>query len=109
MIFIASPYGDDNDYWTIERNILRADAVARHIAVMGHEPVCPHNLSRHWELDKRLKREDFIRIDDALLKLCDAVFFIDSSPGADREVAIAKELGKPVFNTFRDILDYRKP
>jgi hypothetical protein len=103
LIFIAGLYGDDKDYWTIEQNILRADKVARDICALGHEPVCPHNLTRHWELDERLSRKDWIRLDNALLSKCDALFYIASSPGTDAEVELARRLGLPVFNTLAEI------
>jgi len=97
IIFVAGPYGDHLSYWKIEQNIMRADAVARGLCAMGHEPVCPHNLTRHWELDLRLCRADFIRLDDALLEKCDALFFVASSPGADRELKLAQSWGKEIF------------
>jgi hypothetical protein len=108
LIFVAGPYGDAKDYWTIEHNILRADRVARDIAALGHEPICPHNLTRHWELDKRLCKDDWIRIDNALLRKCDALFFIAWSPGTEAEVRLAQDLMLPIYYRLEEIYAARQ-
>lgn len=103
LIFVAGPYGDHLPYWEIEKNILRADAVARDILALGHEPYCPHTMSRHWELDPRFAVEDWRRLDDRILSHCDALFFIAPSPGTLRELRMAQERKMPVYFRLEDI------
>lgn len=99
----AGPYGDHLPYWEIEKNILRADEVARDLLAMGHEPYCPHTMSRHWQLDPRLNREDYKRLDDRIMSHCDALYFIAPSPGAMAELWMAKEMGLPIYYRLEDV------
>ena len=74
---------------------MQADLVARDLMAQGHWVYCPHKMSWGWERDKRLHREQSLELDKSFLKLwAEAIYRIPGeSPGADGEVAYAKQLG----------------
>jgi hypothetical protein len=88
-------------------------AIDAGIAVLlkGHYPYVPH-LS-HW-LDLRAREkgieftwEDYVRWGEQWVGVADAVLLLGHSPGADRELAEARRLGKRVFFSLADIPDIR--
>lgn len=98
-IYVAGPYTDDPDGCT-------ATAIAAGAAVLdaGHAPFVPH-LAHYWHtLHGPRDYEDWMRIDLAWLRAADAVLRLPGeSSGADREVALAHELGIPVIHTPADL------
>lgn len=97
---MAGPYGDNNPKWKIAENVQRADAAGRTIAKKGHTPFIPHKQTWHWEDDKELKKDDFLRIDLEWLSLCHAILLLpnwETSEGAKREKTEAEKLGLLVF------------
>ena len=94
-VFIAGPYGDSNPPEVIRANVLRADQVARDLMAQGHQVYCPHTMSWGWERDKRLTRQQYLELDKSFLRYwAEAIYRIPGdSPGADGEMAYAKELG----------------
>lgn len=67
----------------------------------GCQPIVPHVLVREFyrpeDKNGPFGYEALMEYSLALLARCDAVLFLGSSSGADRELALAKELGKPVY------------
>jgi hypothetical protein len=102
-IYIAGPYGDQLPKDQIRRNVEAADNVARALAKMGHTPFCPHKMTWGWEDDPELDKDDFLRIDLEWLELCDALFFIAPSPGADIERREAERRGIKVFTKLEEV------
>ena len=99
-VFIAGPYGDHNPKDVIARNVARADLVARDLLAQGHQVYCPHKMSWGWEDDARLTREQFLALDKSFLEhWAEAIVRIPGvSPGADGEMARARELGLIVIS-----------
>jgi hypothetical protein len=82
-------------------NVARACAVAADVMARGWMPYVPH-LSHFIDLQMRatgrpVPYETWFAFCEHWLRCCDALFFIGPSPGADRELRIARELGMPVY------------
>ena len=107
LILIAGPYrsGTGNDPEKIEANMARLEAVALPIFRKGHIPMIGE-----WVANPLIRLAGSREPGDAvfteiqyptahrLLTKCDAVLRISgASAGADQDVAIARELGLPVY------------
>jgi len=92
MIYVAGPISADPI-----GGARKAISIASELLRMGFTPFVPH-LAILWELMFPLEYEEWMAYDLAWLRKCDVLFRVEGkSPGADREVALAKSLGKPVF------------
>lgn len=80
----------------------------RHIMRRGHWPIIPH-LTHYYDewhyglYDERVAPETYMQWDFVILRRCDALLFVKESPGADRELALARELGLPVWMSVDEI------
>lgn len=94
-IYLAAPYGDHNPDDVIAENVARADAMARELVLQGHVVFCPIKMTWGWQKDTRLRPEHWWRIDmDMLEHWAEAIYRMPGvSPGCEREVKRAKELG----------------
>lgn len=98
-IYIAGPYSSGN----IMYNIRYAIKAGNWILENGGIPFIPH-LTGFWDMLAPHDYEIWMSYDVEWLKSCDAVYRLPGeSSGADRELAIAKELGIPIF--FSNALD----
>jgi len=86
-----------------DRNVAEADLAGRIIARLGHVPFIPHTMTRDWERDPVLRYPDFIRIDDEWLKRSEAILYGATSPGADKELELARRNGLDVFRSVLEI------
>lgn len=103
-VYVAGPLTKGDYIGNIRNACQFADALMAH----GFWPFVPH-LSALWDLVSPHGYEDWMALDFAWLKKCDAVFrFPGESPGADREVKLANELGIPVFTSMAAILGWRQ-
>jgi hypothetical protein len=92
-VYISGPYTKGD----IDRNVGKAIFYGDWIASCGHTVYIPH-LSHFWDKLYHHEWEFWMRQDLEWVRACDAVFRIEGeSTGADMEVALAEELGKPVF------------
>lgn len=92
-VYISGPYSTGDQVENVRTAIKAADAVIR----AGHIPFCPH-LGHFHHLLCPHDYETWMRLDLAWVERCDAVIRLPGkSPGAEREVARAKELGIPVY------------
>ena len=83
-----------------------AIVVGEILAAVGFAPYIPH-LSHFW--DQRFVHEYkfWMRLDDAYLSVCEAVYHMPGeSKGADTEVARAKALGIPVFTNMLELMEW---
>lgn len=98
-IFIAGPCVDTTPKDVIAKNVAIADQWARRFMSLGHQVYCPHKMSQGWEDDKTLTQEQFLELDKSFLRhWAQSIFRIPGeSPGADGEVALAKELKLPIY------------
>lgn len=97
-IYVAGPYSSCPV--TGVRNACQA---ADAIVECGHAAYIPH-LTMLWDLVTKKSYEEWLAIDLAWLPVCDAVLRLPGkSAGADREVAMAADLGIPVFTSFGEL------
>lgn len=102
-IYVSGPYRGSSSKEIIA-NKNRADAIGREIAVRGHIPFIPHTMLDPWQdIDRRFTHETILELDRNWLDLCDAIFFIASSKGADKELQYAKERGKIIFKKIEEL------
>jgi len=102
-IYVAGPYTGDE-----ERNVDRAALVGGLLVEMGHTPFIPHLFHYVNEAFRscgyiKIPYEEWMQRDFEWLLQCEAVFLLGRSPGADREVALAEELGLPVYNSLAEV------
>lgn len=95
-VYVAGPYTSDPVAHTAV-----AIEVGNKLLDLGHEPFIPH-LAHYWDtLHKQRGYEDWMRLDLSWLSVSDAVLRLPGeSSGADREVALATELGIPVYHSL---------
>lgn len=106
-IYVAGPIGADDDGRSAR--IAAAIDAGSHLLRLGHAPFVPHLWAAAMyddaiTADALLGYEDWMAYDLAFLRVCDAVLRIPGeSPGADREVQLARELGKHVYFSVEEI------
>jgi hypothetical protein len=100
-IYVAGPYTSDPEACT--RTAIKA---GDRILDAGHAPFVPH-LAHFWDrLYTNRSYEDWMMLDLAWLRAAHALLRLPGeSSGADQEVALASELGIPVFQSMEDLLD----
>jgi len=92
MVYIAAPYSSNPD-----KNVKKALEAADILYERGYIPFIPH-LYHHWHGISPKPYEDWMEMGAAFLERCDAVLRLPGeSPGADKEVKMAQELGMPVY------------
>jgi hypothetical protein len=105
-IYIARPYTASSPYW-VSQNVLSAIDASVEMMRLGHLPYCPH-LSHY--VDRRAKNtgvgfgyKDWMTLDLAWLEQCEALLYLGSSPGADRELDRATELGLTIYYSVAEV------
>ena len=102
-IYVAGPLSGDFD-----GNRDRAIDAADQLLAVGLYPFVPH-LIVEWHRRHPHHYEVWMVLDFAWIRRCDALYRMPGpSPGADREVAFAHELGLPVFHTISDVIVWAK-
>ena len=108
-IYVAGPLTAATPYATLE-NIAQAELVGIRLMYRGHQPYLPH-LCHYWSTDVEqgklvpLPYERWMELCLAWVEVSEALFFMDSSPGADTELAYAEKLGLPIFRTLEEVPD----
>jgi hypothetical protein len=102
-VYVAGPYTGDE-----EANVARAIDAATVLLRSGLFPYVPH-LAHFWEQQHAHHYEVWMNLDFAWVRRCDALLRLNGeSKGADREVALARELGIPVFYSVMEVLVWAK-
>ena len=106
-IYIAGPYSNPDENKKQE-NVARAERIAVALARAGHQFFCPHLHTKDWELKyPDIPYKYYIELDLGLIETwAEALFYIGSSPGADVELAKAKELGLLVFRSLEELAQF---
>lgn len=107
MVFVAGPYGAPDDDG-VGANVAAACAAGKALLAKGHAPLIPHlNLAYDvWHeatYGERAPADLYYAWDLALLERCEGLLFLQSSPGADRELKRAKEIGLPIWYAIGDV------
>jgi hypothetical protein len=105
-IYVAGPYSHP-DPLIRERNTHVAMRAGLDVLQRGHVPFIPH-LNHYfdiWAKDQGVvvSYEAYMAWDSAYLAVCDGVLILGHSPGVDQEVALAEQLGLPVFRSLADV------
>lgn len=105
-IYVAGPYTGHSTE-EVNDNVTRAIDVGIELIKKGHAPYIPH--LTHW-VEVRQKARNiglgyahYITLDNHWLRVCDALLFLGSSPGADKELELAKELRLPIFYSVDEV------
>lgn len=99
-VYIASPYtvGD------VGVNVKRQIDTAHELLDKGFSPYAPL-LAHFLHIARPRAYDEWVLLDDEWLEVCDAVLRLPGeSKGADREVALAKELSIPIFTTIEALV-----
>ena len=109
-IYLAGPIGKEEMH---DENLARAIDVAHELTDLGFVVHVPH-LSIVWNRKHPRHYEDWMAIDFAVIVRCDCLYRMNGvSPGADREVAFAKERDISVLYSLDSALsfldDYKGP
>lgn len=95
--------------YQIEQNIRRAEDLMLELSNMGYAVICVHSQARF--MMGECSREHWLEADQELLKVSGIVVLTRgwrSSPGTLAEVALAFDLGKPVFESADHLRMNRK-
>lgn len=99
-VYLAGPYGSGD---AVEPNVRAAIAAAHLVRELGAAPFVPH-LCVLWHEHHPRSSGDWTEYDREWLLACDVLLRIPGeSPGADQEVALAKSLSMPVFESVSDL------
>lgn len=107
LIFVAGPISAPTLHEQ-EANVERAMLAGWELLQRGHHPVLPH-LTFYFDMFAAAfmpsvpTYEQYLAWSCALLRRCDGVLFLGASPGANREVALARELGLPVWTIVDEV------
>jgi len=98
-IYVAAPYSGGSP----SANVRDAHKIGHLLIDRGYTPFVPHAY-HFWDLFGTRSYEEWMEQCFAWVHKCDAVLRLPgTSPGADREVELAKKLDKPVFFSISDI------
>lgn len=105
-IYIAGPYSAKTKKQVVA-NVEAAMRAGAQLLRMGHTPFIPH-LTHYFHVFTTAEGEPFdyemyMSWDEEWLKACDALLYLRSSPGADRELQIALVRGIMTFHEINDI------
>lgn len=97
-VYIAGAYSQGDVMLNIRTAIMAADVVWR----AGGVPFVPH-LTGFWHVISPHPYEDWLALDQEWLRSCDVVLRLPgTSGGTDAEVALAIELGMPVYHSLHE-------
>lgn len=106
-IYIAGPYSKPDPVLNTRNAILAAEEIVK----LGHIPFIPH-LTLLWQVVAPHDLEFWYAQDSVWLRFCNALLRLPGdSAGADKEEALARSLGLPVYYSTDDIIpggDYAK-
>ena len=92
-VYVAGPLSHGNVVDNVRRAVLESDILLSH----GYTPYCPH-LTHYWAMIAGDRSwDEWLSFDELWLARCDVVLRLPGdSPGAEREVAFARNHGIPV-------------
>jgi len=107
-IYVAGPISADTEEETM-KNYRRGQEVGVVLEKLGHLVFVPHNYVVRNHNQVRLpihQYETLLKLDFSVIEnWATAFYFIGSSPGADRELELAKRLGLKIFYSCSQVPD----
>ena len=114
LVYIASPYAKGDPALNVRFQMETCTNLLDSGLVTPHAPLLTHFLHLH----KPRPHDEWLAYDIEILKRCDAVIRLASrygddytvweSPGADKEVEVARQNEIPVFFAVSELLDWAK-
>ena len=103
-IYVAGPYSAPTAR-EVQANVNEAIRVACALMRKGHSVYIPHLSHYVWlHPEGNFPYEHWVAQDYVWLDECDALYFIASSPGADKERAyMEKGWRRPVYTSLEDV------
>lgn len=102
-VYVAGPISPDPLGHT-----RRALDAGSELMAAGIAPFVPH-LACLWQVVYPRSYEDWMRWDAEWIRRCDALLRLPgASPGADREMLLAMELGIPIFTLVSQIIEWAR-
>jgi hypothetical protein len=100
-IYVAGPISGTNEF-VVERNYRRGQNIGKILQKKGHLVFVPHNyvlkVPGQLNLPEQMY-ENLLSLDLSVIRYwATALYFMGSSPGADRELKFARELGLKIFD-----------
>ena len=100
-VYISGPYSTNGTIY----NIRLAIEAANTLLLAGFAPFVPH-LNFSWDIIYPHSYDTWLNWCIAWVPACDCLLRIPGiSPGADIEVALARELGIPVYETICELIE----
>jgi hypothetical protein len=105
LVYVAGPYTRPDPCVNTHAALKAADRLWE----LGCTPYVPH-LTHFWHTMSPRAYEEWMSQHLHFLPRCEALLRLPGeSPGADREVARAKELGIPVYDSIEDLTRGLRP
>jgi len=114
LFYVAGPLSGQDGKIGAYSNVVKAVEVAEQLYGKGHHAYVPHLTVFQHKIIRRFKPdyvptyERWLSFDFDLIKRCDALFYISSSPGADKEKEFAESLGIPVYLSIKEVPDQKE-
>lgn len=108
LIYVAGPYSADTGRQRAF-NVCRALEAGLAILEKGHWPFIPHlthffDKWHCWEgFEPAIEAETYMQWDFVILRRCDGLLYLSPSPGADRELELARQIGVPFWTSIEDV------
>ena len=104
-VYVAGPYSKGD----VAVNVRNALLAAEELVKIGHVPYVPH-LTHFWHCVFPHVYEFWLEFDKEWLRRCEVLLRLPGdSSGADKEVALAHELGIPVYFSLDEIRTLKLP
>jgi len=104
-IYVAGPLNADAVGYI--KNIHRMIHVANELRKKGHFPYVPCLDFLLGLIDGKMEYDDYLQSNKPWIEVADAFYYIASSPGADKELHVAKKLGKKIYKSLDEVADVR--
>ena len=102
VVYVAGPYRAPTEYGVL-LNIQLAERLALKVWMAGAACICPHKNTAFF--GGAAHDDVWLKGDLEIIRRCDAIICMEGwekSVGASGEVALAKQLGIPVFERFEE-------
>ena len=106
--FISGPYTASHPREVL-KNVNIAIDIGIELMKKGHAVYIPH-LTHYIHLRPNcpFEYEEYLYNDIEFLKVCDALFFINHSNGADKELKLASKMKKKIYYDLKEVSNETK-
>ena len=108
LIYVSGPLSEGTGKSKYS-NIVRAVEVGEELYDKGWHPYIPHLTALQHRIIQRIQPgyippyERWMEFDKVILDRCEAMYFIDPSPGANEELRFAKSRRIPVYYCMEEV------